>query len=862
MNGTDVLTPREQDIFQLLSEGLSDQEIAQQLILAVGTVKWYNKQIYDKLQVRNRAEARQLARQNGLFRPSYAALPPASNLPAQITAFVGRKREQDDLKTLLASNRLLTITGMGGIGKTRLALQLAQSQLEAFSDGVFFIALAPLDPSENMLWAIARALHFEFGAATNSEQQLFHYLHDKNLLLVLDNFEHLLPSGHLVKTILHAGAKVKVLVTSRSRLGIYGECVYLLSGMTVPDAGQIDLNGENESLELFLHSARRVVPDFNPDAAQLEQINRICRLVDGSPLGIELAASWVETLTLDEIGHEIEKSLDFLDLQTADAPARQHSIRAAFDYSWGLLGGDEQTLFSALSVFKGGFTRDTAQAISGVDLPGLRRLVSKSLLLYEPESGRYYVHELLTQYAEEKLEFSGQADAIRDAHMDYFAAFMERITPDIKGRAQLAALEAVGGDFENIRRAWNRALLTRNAAQLERMLEPLYLFCFIRNRHQEGDEIFHAAQRAFAPPPGGKPSVLWGHILAHHLVHTPAIREQVEQSLQITRGYGVQKYVAFGLWTLSRAEIMAANLPRALELCEECLSDYDALDDSFWRARLLLQKSVIHNYLGHAPESLDFVEAAIHLSHQIGAVNIEAHALGNLGNIIRRRDNLPQAERLFHQAIALQEALHDYRMRAWNQGQLGVTAFLKGDFKRLAETSTLIAQARNVLADPEVQALSQLLKILTAMTVEDYSHCIQIAEPLVRHFNLYIALYSRLALAMAYCAHGDWDAARRFNREFIALQTEWGDDASAASALALEAVALTHEGHFEAAVEWLALAMTYPRTVGAWLKKWPPLIRLQAQLKTELGNEVYDAAWKRGQSLDLEAIVNGLLTHQ
>src|SRR5689334_2330271 len=183
MNGSDVLTPREQDIFQLLTEGLSDQEIAQQLILAVGTVKWYNKQIYGKLQVRNRAEARQLARQNGLFETSLslrAPFPSASNLPAQITAFVGRKREQDELKALLAANRLLTITGMGGIGKTRLALQLAQSQLDTFADGVFFIPLAPVDPSENMLWAIARSIHFEFSAAANSEQQLCRYLREKN----------------------------------------------------------------------------------------------------------------------------------------------------------------------------------------------------------------------------------------------------------------------------------------------------------------------------------------------------------------------------------------------------------------------------------------------------------------------------------------------------------------------------------------------------------------------------------------------------------------------------------------------------------------------------------------------------------
>jgi predicted ATPase len=794
-----------------------------------------------------------------LFKPTFSGgvpFPPVSNLPAQITAFVGRKREQDELKALLSDNRLLTITGMGGIGKTRLALQLAQSQLQTFPDGVFFIPLAPVDPSENMLWAIARSIHFEFSAAADSEQQLFRYLREKNLLLVLDNFEHLLPSAHLVKAILQSAAQVKVLVTSRSRLSIYGECVYNLSGMNVPDAGQLD--AENESLELFMHSARRVVADFAPDAAQLQQIIHICHLVDGSPLGIELAAPWVETLTLDEISQEIEKSLDFLNAQSSDAPPRQHSIRAAFDYSWGLLGGDERAMFSALSVFKGGFTRDSAQAISGVNLSGLRRLVSKSLLVYEPESGRYFIHELLTQYAEEKLESSGQAAAIHDAHLAFFAGFMEHLTLDIKGRRQLAALEAIGADFENIRRAWNRALLTQNAPQLERMLEPLYLFCFIRNRYQEGDEIFQAAQRGFAPQAGEEASALWGHIMAHHLVHTPAIREQVEQSLRITRQYGVQKYIAFGLWTLSRAEIMAANLTRALALCEECLADYAALDDSFWRARVLLQKSVIHTYLSHAAESLEFVEQALELSHHIGAVNIEAHALGNLAHIIRRRDNLPHAERLLNQAVALHETLHDYRMLAWNRGQIGVTAFLKGNFEVLDGAVELTLRTASFLGEPQVMALSQLLTSLKAVVNGDDVLGIQTAEMLVNHYNIYIALYSRLALAMAYCARGEWDAARRFNREFIVLQTEWGDSASAASALALEAMALAHEGDFESAAERLALAFTYPRTVGGWLKKWPPLIRLQEQLKTQLGASSYESAWKRGHSLDLKALIASL----
>src|SRR5687768_16287350 len=194
MKPPDALTQREQDVLQLLCEGLSDQEIAQQLVLTVGTVKWYNKQIYGKLNVSNRAQARQLARKTWLLESPAVSQHPTNNLPAAITPFFGRKHELLEIKHLLDANRLLTITGLGGIGKTRLALQLAQSLLDTFSDGIFFVPLAPLDSSENILWTIAEHLHFQFqfNPSGQSETPLLEYLRDKNLMLVLDNFEHVL----------------------------------------------------------------------------------------------------------------------------------------------------------------------------------------------------------------------------------------------------------------------------------------------------------------------------------------------------------------------------------------------------------------------------------------------------------------------------------------------------------------------------------------------------------------------------------------------------------------------------------------------------------------------------------------------
>jgi predicted ATPase/DNA-binding SARP family transcriptional activator len=342
------------------------------------------------------------------------------NLPLQATPFVGRQKELVDLRRLFTAEpdcRLVTVVGPGGIGKTRLAVEAARTALPAFPDGAHFVPLAPLTSPEQIIAAIGESVGLHFASAPAMTEQLFGYLEERELLLVLDNFEHLMAGSSLVAELVLATRAVTILVTSRAALNLSGEMVYTIGGLSYPldEPGRsIDVT-TYASVQLLLQQARLVRPLYRPDANDLRYAARIARLVQGMPLAIVLAAHWLEMLSLEEIAQEIASSLDFLEAETQDVPERQRSVRAVFDYSWRQLPVDAREAFLALSVFRGGFTRHAAQNVTGARLRTLRTLVNKSFLAVTPE-GRYEIHELLRQYGEQRLEASGQAGAAREAH--------------------------------------------------------------------------------------------------------------------------------------------------------------------------------------------------------------------------------------------------------------------------------------------------------------------------------------------------------------------------------------------------------------------------------------------------------------
>jgi len=420
-----------------------------------------------------------------------------NNLPVQLTDFVGRRSELDDAKRVIEDTRLLTILAPGGAGKTRLAIQTAADLASDFSDGVFFVALAPIGSSSEIVQAVAESLAIALSTDDDVEAQLLAYLTTKSQLLVFDNFEHVADGAGLVAEILKGAPEVKIIATSRSKLRISGETVMTLHGMdTTWDSEEEAFR--TGGVELFVNAAQRADAMFSLSNDDLVPLAHILEQVGGMPLGIELAAAWVDALQVSEIAREIAKSIDFLESESGDVPDRHRSIRAVFDYSWSLLRDEERTAFSALSVFRGGFSRDAAESVSGASVRDLANLVSKSLLVHDRELGRYTVHELLRQYAADALEQSiSDAQAARGAHMENYAR-VTRIAADlIPVCDQEETLRIVEGDLDNIRSAWRHALAVGDASAARDLAVGLWFLHEIRGWHQAGSSLFEEALDAF-----------------------------------------------------------------------------------------------------------------------------------------------------------------------------------------------------------------------------------------------------------------------------------------------------------------------------------------------------------------------------
>lgn len=384
---------------------------------------------------------------------------PLRNWPAQLTPLVGRESELASLGRLLADPlcRLLTLIGPGGIGKTRLAVEAASQARGRFADGVWFVPLAPVGSAAAVVPAIAEALGLTLRGQTELQLQLIGHLADKEALLVLDNLEHLLAGVGLFIEILAAAPRVKFIATSRERLHLHSEYVFVTQGLPVPPPDQLHRAFDYDAICLFDQSARRAGAAIVLEGDELAGAAQVCRLVDGMPLGIELAAAWTPMLRCREIAAEIQRSLDFLTASLRDLPERQRSLRAVFDHSWRLLTDEERAALSRLAIFQGGFERTAAEEVAGATLPKLLALTSKSLIRRSAD-GRYDLHEVVRQYAYANLEQTPACGETCDCHSRFYLALLRDQGDDLRGREQLQALRRLTAEVDNLRAAWDRAV--------------------------------------------------------------------------------------------------------------------------------------------------------------------------------------------------------------------------------------------------------------------------------------------------------------------------------------------------------------------------------------------------------------------
>lgn len=492
----DPLTGREQEILELVAEGLSDKEIGERLFLEIGTVKWHLKNIYSKFGVHKRTAVVARARALGLLRrsdneTSYLPVRPKHNLQSQTTSFIGRETDTSSILSLLTNEhcRLVTLVGIGGIGKTRLALQCAGQLLETFAENVYYINFDSV--SANLLpSSIADVLNFRPVGKDDLRVQLLRFLRDKKLLLILDSFEHLIAEeAAFVVQILNAAPAIKMIVTSREVLNLAEEWLYPVDGLSFPN----DIATENMdsfgAIKLFADRATRVRHDFSL-AMERQSVIQICRAVGGMPLAIELLTTWLNVLSCEEIALELERNRDMVAADRRDLPQRQQSIRAVFAQSWELLSIDEQSMFMKTSVFRGGFTRDAAERVAGASLRDLSSLVNKSLISANKQ-GRHGLHLLLRHYAEIKLQERADLEQeTRLQHSRYYAYLLLNTSP--------ADDERMWQDADNIWAGWSYAVAQKQHRAIADYAHGLWQHFELRKWHLVDSSILNLYQDSIA----------------------------------------------------------------------------------------------------------------------------------------------------------------------------------------------------------------------------------------------------------------------------------------------------------------------------------------------------------------------------
>jgi predicted ATPase len=800
------------------------------------------------------------------------------NLPAQTTLFVGREAELCELARLVEDPgvRLLSIVGAGGMGKTRLAVEAGLAQVGNFGQGVYFISPAPLQSVEAIVPTIAQALSFSFYEGGEPRQELLDYLREKHMLLILDNFEHLLvdtEAGSLVSDILEAAQRVKLLITSRVRLGLEQEHLFHLGGMDYPDLERQQDAVEFSAIKLFLQAARRARPGFELATDDLTHVVHICQLVDGMPLGILLATAWVEILTPAEIAAEMQQSIDFLQTDLPAASERQRSLRAVFDYSWNLLTEPEQEVFRGLSVFRGGFTREAAQQVTGASLRELLGLANKSLIHRVP-TGRYEIHELLRQYGAEKLTRTlAKQSKTRDDHCAFFTSFIHNKEARLGSKDQRIALAEIQVEIENIRSAWDWAIEQGKLEEISTCLESLAEFYRLRGWFLEGEQALDsAAQRLVSfrdSNTSPETTLLLGRILLRQGLYCDSLgltekgSKLLQEALAIFRTLCAQREAAYALCYLAGCGSLyggpSAYLANRKEYCQEGLMIFKRINDQRGMALALKGLAWISLNQGSYFEAKQLFQDSLEMAAETGNLEGTTTALGGLGYTHWILGEYHRAQELHQEMLALATEAGDQGGIARALGDLGIDACV---FKNFEESRHLWMESLSIyreIGNPEgiADELGDLGEVFNLLG--EYQQAAEYAKEslaIYQQIKSEPRIWSTRVLGNAEFGLGNTEIAKKYLCQ--ALNLAWTRQLLGHILNILVAIAniLASEDQREWAMEVLALVFSHP---ASWQLAKDIAAPINAKLEAELPPEVVTAAQERGRRRDLEATVAELL---
>jgi predicted ATPase/DNA-binding SARP family transcriptional activator len=661
-------------------------------------------------------------------------------LPGVLTPLIGRRDELGQLNALLRDPtcRLVTIFGPGGVGKTRLALEVAHQLASVFPDGIYFISLSASQPGSPLWPSLAEVLRFPVREKQDPEKQLKDYLCDKRAMLFFDSFEAAMEKASWLSDLLQTAPQLTILVTSRTSLGISAEQVFTLNGMPVPGMDKLEIADQFDAVQLFLAFVRHRLPGFALDDHSRASVVRICQLVQGLPLGLLLASSWVELYSLDEIAEQIERSLDFLEASWSDVPERQHSLRATFDYSWNLLSEEEQHLFVALAAFQGGFTLTAIEPVTGVSTRLLRSLIDKSLVNRTTE-GRYQIHDLVRQFAGQRLdEDSDRSRRIRARHSRYYLEALGWWEKGLKSAQQREALEAIDREAENLRAAWRWAVTSQDWQGIAVGLEGMCWYVDLRLRFVEGER---ACRTALDQISGLLHSSLtsaltvWqAHFLrrfgqpekACNLLQAEKIRlVEMHASGRDVRTELAQVWYELGEYHLQvDREVAKQNYHESLVL-------FDELDDLRGQALVLVSLGEAMHHTGPLDQAQCILERGVNLCRGLGDPRLLARSLLWAGWNCIRQGNLPEGETLIRESIDINRTIGDRFAEAFWGAELGRVHAWTGHFLnalQLLSKSIDIYQELNLKQEATfiqlVKALVEVNLLAYKQARHDFQDCI------------------------------------------------------------------------------------------------------------------------------------------
>ncbi len=632
-----------------------------------------------------------------------------NNLPLQPTPFIGREREVETVRQRLGQPevRLLTLTGPGGTGKTRLALQVAADLLDAFPDGVFFVNLAPLTDHALVPSAIAAILGVTEVAGQPLDATLKRFLHDKHLLLLLDNFEQVLPAAPLVTELLAAAARLTVLLTSRAVLGLYGEQDIVVPPLALPDLQHLpplERLSQYEAVRLFIERAQAAKADFTITNENAPAVAEICHRLDGLPLAIELAAARIRLLPPQALLQRLSSRLKFLTGGGRDLPARQQTLRGAIAWSYSLLDAPEQQLFARLAVFAGGRTLEAVEAVCNAEgdlemdvLDGVASLVDKSLLRPEAGAGseaRFVMLETIQEYAWERLEASGEAEGVRQRHAAYFRQVAEAAETEQNGVQWPRWLERLEAEHVNLRTAllWS---LESGAIDIGlHLAAALSGFWSMRGYLSEGRRWLNAVlARVGASEPGSPRPLALNQAVAKALVGAGHLawlqgdyvvaRRQLEESVDLWRGLGDTHGLAFALHILGHVANDQRDYVAAQALFEESLRRYQALGDTLGGLPLRGDLGLIAYHQGDYRAARGHFEQSLPLYRAEGLQENVVVTLRGLGDLARLAGDYERAAALYEESLEVSEALRADPHIASARHKLAHVAHQRGNYPHM-----------------------------------------------------------------------------------------------------------------------------------------------------------------------------------